>query len=299
MTPMRRSSWSLAARLAFVGAALLVGVLALRGRWDEVGDAVAAIPPWGPPVSLVLVMVGLLCTGFVWLRIMSAHGSSLPAGQGLAIFFLGQLGKYLPGSVWSIGAQATLARRFGAPVRRTTSVGLLFLGVHVATAGLIAATAGLAGWTDELLPGWLSWPAIVVIPGSVSPWALNRIARRTAGPGSAPHLSTTDVGIIHGLMALAWVAYGLALVVLLDEPDLHRLGTLIGAFALAYAVGVVIVLAPAGVGAREAVFVVAAAPSLGVGPAAALAVTARVVHTLADFTMAGLAHVASARAARS
>lgn len=294
---MRGTSWSVAARLAFVGAALLVGLLALRGRWDEVGDAVAAIPPWGPPASLVLVMLGLLCTGFVWLRIMSAHGTSLPTGQGLAIFFLGQLGKYLPGSVWSIGAQATLARRFDAPVRRTASVGLIFLGVHVATAGLIAATAGLAGWTDDLLPVWLSWLAIVAIPLSLSPWALNRIAGRTAGSGSSPRLSVADAGIVLGLMAVAWVAYGLALVVLLDDPDAGRLGTVVGAFALAYAVGVVIVFAPAGVGAREAVFVVAAAPSLGVGPAAALAVTARVVHTLADFTMAGVAHVASTRAA--
>ena len=40
-----------------------------------------------------------------------------------------------------------------------------------------------------------------------------------------------------------------------------------GAFALAYAVGVLVVLAPAGVGAREVTLVALLAPVIGVEPA--------------------------------
>ena len=66
----------------------------------------------------------------------------------------------------------------------------------------------------------------------------------------------------------------------------HDLVALGGAFALAYAVGVVIVFAPAGVGAREALFVVLVSPLTSVAAATALALLARVVHTAADGLMA-------------
>ena len=70
-----------------------------------------------------------------------------------------------------------------------------------------------------------------------------------------------------------------------------------GAFALAYAVGVVIVVAPAGAGAREALIVVLLAPMLGVPEATALALLARVVHTVGDGVMApGWWYAASGRA---
>ena len=65
--------------------------------------------------------------------------------------------------------------------------------------------------------------------------------------------------------------------------DVAALG---GAFALAYAAGVVVVLAPAGVGAREGVFVLLLSPLLGVADATAVALLARVVHTAADGVMA-------------
>ena len=53
-----------------------------------------------------------------------------------------------------------------------------------------------------------------------------------------------------------------------------------------YAVGVVVVVAPAGVGAREAVFVLLLTPLTSVAAATALALLARVVHTAADGLMA-------------
>ncbi len=72
-----------------------------------------------------------------------------------------------------------------------------------------------------------------------------------------------------------------------------------GAFALAYAVGVVVVLAPAGVGARDALLVLLLTPLLGVADATALALLARVVHTAADGTMAAGWWYAARRTRRS
>ena len=85
-----------------------------------------------------LVLLGLLTTCGAWLRLLAGYGHRLPREDGRRVFFVGQLGKYIPGSVWSMGAHADLARGFGVPVRVTVGTSLAFLGLNVATAGLLA-----------------------------------------------------------------------------------------------------------------------------------------------------------------
>jgi len=46
-------------------------------------------------------------------------------------------------------------------------------------------------------------------------------------------------------------------------------------------------VAPAGLGAREALFVVLLTPTTGVAVATSVALLSRVMHTVADFTLAG------------
>ena len=208
----------------------------------------------------------------------------MPLREGLATFFVGQLGKYIPGSVWSIGAQAQMAARRSVPPRVTVAAGLLFLGYHVTTAVMVGAATVLLGGLSSPWPAWVS---LLLLVGSVLgllPAVVRRLGRRVAGRSVTIGLGGTGVAL--ALMTVAWAAYSGALVLLAPGSPWRDVAALGGAFALAYAVGVVIVLAPAGVGAREGVFVLLLTPLLGVGDAAALALLARVVHTVADGVMA-------------
>lgn len=273
-------------RVAFLVAVALFAWLSLRGRFDEVGDALGRIPPAGILGALALVLLGLLATGLLWLRLMASFDARLGIVDGLALFFVGQLGKYIPGSVWSIGAQAEMARRHQVPPRVTVSTGLVFLGYHVDTAVLLASGAAIGGALDPRWPDWLSWAGLALGLIGLAPAFVRTLAARIGG--RAPRLTFTDTAIAVALMAVAWLTYAAALVLLAPDASWGDLGELGGAFAAAYAVGVVVVFAPAGVGAREATFVVLLTPLLGVGPATALALVARVVHTAADALLAGL-----------
>jgi len=266
--------------LAFLGVVLVFAWLGLRGRFDEVGDALRDTSLAGVGAGLLLVLVGLFATGLLWLRLMACLDGALPLVDGLATFFLGQLGKYIPGSVWSIGAQAELARRHTVDRRVTVAAGLLFLGYHVDTAVLLGALTLLAGGLESPWPDWVSWVALVGALAGLGPGVVRLLGRRVAG--REVRLGWVDTVVVVGLMAVAWTAYAIALVLLSPDLPWGELAALGGAFAAAYAVGVVVVLAPAGVGAREAVFVLLLAPVTGVGPATALALLARVVHTAAD-----------------
>ena len=271
-------------RIAFVPGVLLFAWLGLRGRFDEVGAALRHTSLAGLVAGLALVLLGLSATGVLWLRTMAALDARLPVVPGLAAFFVGQLGKYIPGSVWSIGAQAGLARRANVPTRVPVAAGLLFLGCHVDTAVLLGAGTLLAGGLSSPWPPWVSGVALVVaVLGLLPPvvrLAGGRVAGRDVGFGARDTAATV------ALMAIAWSAYALALVLFSPGTPWGDLAALGGAFAAAYAVGVVVVFAPAGVGAREAVFVLLLAPTIGVAQATALALLARVVHTGADALMA-------------
>ncbi|MGD9960777.1 lysylphosphatidylglycerol synthase domain-containing protein [Nocardioides sp.] len=273
-----------------VGAAVFLGAVAafawfgLRGRFDEIGRALADTSLVGALAALVLVLVGLLSTGVLWLRLMVCLDARMPLVDALGTFFVGQLGKYLPGSVWSIGAQAELARRHGVPARTTVTAGLLFLGYHVDTAVLLAAGTLLAGGLESPWPSWLSWIALGVSAGLLMPALLRRLAGQVAG--QQVRLGWMDTVWVVALMGVAWLAYAGALVLLRPGARWDELVALGAAFAAAYAVGVLVVFAPAGVGAREAVFVLLLTPVIGAAPATALALLARVVHTVADALMA-------------
>lgn len=272
------------ARAAFLLAVLLFAWLSLRGRWDEVGSALRDTSAAGVLGALVLVVLGLLATGFLWLLLMSRLGARLPVLDGLAIFFLGQLGKYLPGSVWAIGAQADLARKHQVAPRATVAAGLLFLGYHVDTALLVGSVTVLTGGLDADWPDWVFWSALAAGLLGLVPGVVRVLARRVAGRPARLDLGSTMRAV--ALLAATWTSYAVALALLAPGTPWGDLAALGGAFALGYAVGVVVVLAPAGVGARETVFVLLLTPVLGVAPATALALLARVLHTVADGVMA-------------
>lgn len=280
----------LALRLSFVALVALAAWWSLRGQADEIAVALTSVPWWRLALSTGLVAVGLGVTGLLWRRVLAAHGGHVPLRAAAYIFFVGQLGKYVPGSVWSVGVHAAMTRTFGVAPRTTVSTSLTFLALHVAT-GLLLGGAALP-WLDlggeigqvlqiALAGLCLAGGTVVLMPG-----VLRWTARRTLG--LRIDWDASDSVRAAALMAVTWAFYAGALLPLLAQPGLDLLWPLAAAFALGYVVGVAVPVAPAGLGAREVVFLAVMTPALGVADAAALAVLARLVHTAADFLVAGL-----------
>ncbi|MBX6168438.1 MAG: flippase-like domain-containing protein, partial [Thermobispora bispora] len=101
-----------------------------------------------------------------------------------------------------------------------------------------------------------------------------------------------------GWALAGWAAYGAHLALLV-----HGLGATgaaavplsVGAFALAWCLGLVVVIAPAGAGVREVAIVAALAPVLDQGSAIAAALCSRLVVSIGDLVCAALAGLASWR----
>ena len=65
-----------------------------------VGPLLGRVSPPALAAALVVVVVGIFATFWCWRAILVDLGGELPLAAGIRVFFLGQLGKYLPGSVW-------------------------------------------------------------------------------------------------------------------------------------------------------------------------------------------------------
>ena len=291
-----RGRWLVAARIVFLVAAVGFGWLWLRNDWDDVVAALATVGPVSWARSLLAVLVGLLLTGFVWQRGLRRFGHAVPVGAALSIFFVGQLGKYIPGSVWSLGAQAQMATRYAVPPRTTVVAGLVFLGWNVVTAVLVTALGVLRGYADLAVPAWLLLVAVVASLVCMTPPVVNAAGSWVAGAGRRLALAWVDCLVLAApARHLVPVRAGPLLRVARAQrrrarhSGAYATGNAVVAFTAAYAVGVLVVLAPAGLGAREVVLTLLLTPFLGVAGAAAAALLTRVVHTVADFSMAGAA----------
>ncbi|WP_056148901.1 MULTISPECIES: lysylphosphatidylglycerol synthase domain-containing protein [unclassified Nocardioides] len=276
-------------RGVFLVAVLGFAFWGLHDRGGELLDTVQRTSVVGLVVAAALVLAGLLVTSVAWLRLLAGYGHRMPPGEGQRVFFVGQLGKYIPGSVWSMGAHADLARGFDVPMRVTVGTSLMFLWLNLATSGLVAGLLAVSGWWRPGLRLWLVVLGLIGCVVGLLPPVVERIGSRLAGASGRLRLTWGAVGVLVGLMAVTWTCYAAATIALAPTPSVDLFPVAAGAFTAAYAVGVLVVLAPAGIGAREVTLVALLAPVTGVTTATALALLTRALLTGGDLLLALLA----------
>jgi hypothetical protein len=289
--PSRRPrGWTDRLAVGFVLLAAGLAGWALRHPLPAVVDAVGRIAWWRLVLALAGVLAGLLATAEVWRHCLAPLGRAVPSSAARRIFFPAQVGKYLPGSVWPFLAQARLAGEHGVPGGLAALAGSVFLVVHAVTAVPVGALL-LIGQPDLASRfGWagLCVPVAVVL---LHPRVVNLLARALAGRSGVRPPPLRWVHLVRPLawMAPAWLGYGLAGYLLADpftDQVLPLAVVCTGAFALGWIVGLVVFIAPAGLGAREAVLILALSPLLGVAAATTVSLILRVGHTLADVLLA-------------
>lgn len=267
---------------------------ALASRWAQVQPELARANPLVLLAALVAVVVALQLAMMSWRVLLAGLGSPLTGAAARRIFFVGQLGKYLPGSVWPVLVQMDMGRRHGVPASRMAVSFFVSLGLSVLTGTVLGAPVlVLAG--ENLI--WLRWPAVAVaVVGAVVllwPPALNRLLvmglRVLRRPPLERHLTGATVARATLLMVGTWGFFGLALWFLavdLGADPRAALPVSVSGYALAYTAGLLFILAPAGVGVRDVLLMVTLAPVLGGAPATAVALLSRLVATAADIGVA-------------
>jgi hypothetical protein len=215
---------------------------------------------------------------------------------------VGQLGKYVPGSVWPVLAQMELVRRtdcpalWSAPPRCWPSA----IAVPVALViGLLAVPGLLSADGSAYLLLFLALPGRdTSLPSSAQP-LLDRALRLARRPPMPQRIDGRAVLRVAALAAGSHLLLGLQAGCWrldLGADGVAVLPLAVGAFALASVAGLLALPVPAGAVVREAVLVVALSPVLPLGSALLLALVSRVLLTVGDLAAATSA---AGRGARS
>ncbi len=280
-------------------ALVLVAVgAALWRNWGEVRSELGRLDAVTALVSLVLALLSPVCTMLGWRRILADLGSPLHVAPAGGIFYVGQLGKYLPGSVWSVLAQAEMGARLGIPRRRAAVAGVVVVGMSVLTGGFVGLPAlpALLGHGGDY-PWWLL--VVVLLAGAVvmAPPVLNRLVtfglRLIRRPALEHALSARAVLVAVFWFVAAWVVMGLAVWVVArslapagtDGTDLALVS--VSGFALAGVLGMVSFLIPAGVGVRDGILLLLLTGIVPQPVGIAIAVISRFETVLVDVLCAG------------
>jgi glycosyltransferase 2 family protein len=306
-TTTSRSRRLMAYVLRFTRPAVAIVILAIIGytvasRWTGtpsdpgISDVLRTLAWPSVVLSLAAVFAGTFTSLLAWRAILADEGHALPLIAAARIFLVGQLGKYLPGSVWAVVLQMDLATRENVPRGRAFTSSLVFVGLSLSTA-LTAGLVGLPVLVSAHHPDlwWLLAALPVLMVASIPP-VLTRLVNTVLrlfrkGPLPRP-LSWSGVLSACGWLVGTWIFFGLHLWLLanaLGAPGLGGLARCVGGFALAMAAGVVFILAPSGTGVREVVIVAALTPVMSTTEALGIALVSRALFIVADAVSAGVA----------
>jgi glycosyltransferase 2 family protein len=281
-------------RWAFVLGAVALAGYAIARDWTQITTALGNLGFLSVAAALVSVVLAQVMTSQMWRHLLASLGSPLPAGVAARILFIGQLGKYLPGSIWPVLAQMELGKAHQVPRSRSASASVLVM-LLTLIVGLLIAVVTLPFVAGPMPYRWalLITPVLLVM---LHPKVLNKIIDRLLrlarqAPLEAPLTARALTRALAWAVGV-WICYGLQIWILatrLGAPSGKTALIALGGFAFAWSVGFVIVFAPAGAGVRDVVLLLMLRPVLSTADAAAVVLVSRVLLTAADLLTAAAA----------
>lgn len=293
---MTGSRWLAAGRIVLAVLVVVAVVWAVAGSWDEVRADLARVSAGALMASSALALLALVLTLVGWRALLADLGSPLAWGPASGVLFVGQLGKYLPGSVWTVVVQTEVASALGVPRKRTAVVGLLSMALS-ALAGLGVGVLALPALLSAGGAHWYLLVLLVVPVGLVAlhPRVLNAVVDRGLRLGRrAPlerRLSGRAIAVTMSAYVAAWLCLGLHVWVLVRDLGADAASALVPAvlgYALAASLGMVAVLLPAGIGLREVVLVLLLTGPLDRPGATAVVLLSRFIITASDVVAAAV-----------
>lgn len=280
--------------LVFLAVVAAVCYTAVK-EWGEVRKTIDALSWRSLIAAQAAVLIGMLLTVKVWQHLLAAMGTKIRYRAAAEVNLVGQLGKYLPGSVWAFVLQTQLGKRYRIPRARALVALLLSAGVTAVTglslAALVAAPLSHR-WGPVL---WLLALGPLTLL-TLIPYVLTKISNLALRAMRRPVFEVSLIGseILRAMLwsFLSWLFFGAQLWLLMgsqSKQSLHGYVICTGAFALAMTAGFVAFILPSGVGVREAVIVTGLSSLAHSGPALAIALTSRLLFTITDVSTAGLA----------
>jgi glycosyltransferase 2 family protein len=292
-------------RLALLAVVLGCCAYRLHSQWPQVTSALGRMHWYSLSLSIAAAIAGSACMMLAWRAILADLGSPLPTRIAGRINFTSNLGKYVPGAVWAFAAQVELGHDYQVPRRRSFASVVISLAITVSV-GLGLALVTLPAASPDIARHY--WWALAVLPlviAALCPPVLGALLDRLlavlhrAPLDRRPSLLGLAKAVAWNLAG--WVMLGLQVWILLPGiTGLHGRTLLLctGGYALAFSVGLMLVVLPSGIGARDIILIAALTTLLPYGSASAIAIMTRLGTTVTDLGLGAVGIALGRRALR-
>lgn len=271
----------------------------LVDAWRQLGEHEWSLRPWWLLAACGLYLLGLLPAGVFWWRLLRVCGQDARLGETLRAYYIGHLGKYVPGKAMVVVLRAGLIHG------QRVHPGIAAASVFAETLTMMAVGAGLAAAVlavrvrDERVLFWGSIGLAVASLAPTIPPVFRRLAR-LAGVGRSDaevraNLARMGYGTLLGGwigMVVVWGLLGLSLWATIRGLGVESLGPVehftgyLAAVSLAMVAGF-LSLIPGGLGVRDVVMMqmMERLLPLGAAEAALATVVLRLVWLLSEIAI--------------
>jgi glycosyltransferase 2 family protein len=250
-----------AAGLQLAGLAIVLGFLgyATRDVWDDAAPRLRDASMVDLGIALAILAAYYLMFVEGWRRILMSYSIRVPYRIALQAEMLSMLAKYVPGGIWTPAARVVAMRRAGVKDTGTVLASVLLEAGLSAVSGLLVFFVSLPTVSDADAPLWPLVGFGLLVVALLHPAVFRRIARIVLRPFGTSDLVPPPYRTMLALLvyySVSWVVGGAAVYFLLRSVDADTAATAIpylgGVSAVGAIVAVLSIIAPSGLGVREA-----------------------------------------------
>jgi hypothetical protein len=311
----RKSPWRrvfIGVQIVLIGVALVYAAIRVQQQWGSLRNAASDLTPHWLLLACAALIVFTTWAVLVqsWRTLVFGFGGRLRYLTAVRIWTVSNLGRYIPGSLWSLVGMGIMAEQEG--IQPATAAGSALIGTVINIGvgfGVIALSGSrvLSGVSPAFrlssqvcaalfVLAIIAAPKILPVVTKWIPRSLSRVIPTAPLPASTLWKVVT-------LNVLSWFGYGWAFMVFSQAifPNVRgSFSEFVAIWAAGYVAGFVAFLLPAGLGVREGVFI-GLMFSLGItgkSEAALISIASRLFMTILDI-VPGLIGLAVSPLARS
>ncbi|HKG17867.1 MAG TPA: lysylphosphatidylglycerol synthase domain-containing protein [Solirubrobacteraceae bacterium] len=300
-----RSRWRKWAVLAIAVLAVVFLVYTAARNWSRLPEIEWRFEPVWLVGCVLALLVFQAIQAQMWVGILRALGGRLATARGWWIWSATMLARYIPTNLAMVVGRTAMAERDGVAKRVTMAstvyqLGVAFAGATAVGAYFVIELPGLQGTPVRFAALALPVAALVALDPRIfhrlADHALKRLGREPL-PVSLPR---SAVLLYTAVAAVSFVIAGVAVWAFTEA--IHPIAaddipTVIGAYSVGFAISVLTIVLPGGLGAREGAMVAALSPVMPVTVALAVSIAIRLLQIGIELLFATITPVWARRSA--
>jgi len=235
----------------------------LAGNWTQFMDYDWTIRYNYVAISLAILFVAFAISPLAWVKILKLQGESLDNLKAFVIYYVANLGKYIPGKLWGYGGQVYLTKKQGVEIQHIlVSTALLIMLDYFAGAALAAVT--LLAWNNVPAIAAIGATAAVVLFMALLSWSGHALGLLRRALARVKITALDDVPAGTGLFRIwlflmfRWILIAVSFVIGIKgiiDIDIVESIAYCSAFTWSHLLSMIVIVVPAGLGVREGLMV--------------------------------------------